>query len=111
MPEPRLTTSSPPPPPCVCLSLLNQPQQARQPFPEMEGVYLVSPTHESVEAIKRDFRSPSEALYSKVHLFFLERVPPDLVQSIKQCPALVSRLKTFKVPALARARVWGVYVC
>lgn len=63
----------------------------------MEGVYLVSPTTESVEAIKRDFKSPSEALYSKVHLFFLERVPPDLVQSIKQCPTLVSRLKTFKV--------------
>eukprot|EP00903_Cladosiphon_okamuranus_P017508 g16126.t1 len=70
--------------------------KARQPFPEMEGVYLVSPTYESVEAIKRDFKNPSEALYSKVHLFFLERVPPDLVQSIKQCPTLVSRLKTFK---------------
>lgn len=63
----------------------------------MEGVYLVSPTHESVEAIKRDFKNPAEALYSKVHLFFLERVPPDLLQSIKQCPTLVSRLKTFKV--------------
>lgn len=71
--------------------------QARQPFPEMEGVYLVSPTADSVEAIKRDFRSPSDALYSKVHLFFLERVPPDLLQSIKQCPTLISRLKTFKV--------------
>lgn len=71
--------------------------QARQPFREMEGVYLVSPTAESVEAIKRDFSSPADALYAKVHLFFLERVPPDLLQSIKQCRTLVSRLKTFKV--------------
>ncbi|CAM9427731.1 unnamed protein product [Hapterophycus canaliculatus] len=70
--------------------------KARQPFREMEGVYVVSPTTESVEAIKQDFRSPSDALYSKVHLFFLERVPPDLLQSIKQCPTLISRLKTFK---------------
>ncbi|CAM9677791.1 unnamed protein product, partial [Ectocarpus fasciculatus] len=70
--------------------------KARQPFREMEGVYLVAPTAESVEAIKRDFSSPADALYSKVHLFFLERVPPDLLQSIKQCPTLVSRLKTFK---------------
>lgn len=59
-------------------------------------MYVVSPTPESVDAIKRDFRSSSEALYCKVHLFFLERVPPELVDSIKQCPALVSRLKTFK---------------
>ncbi len=57
----------------------------------------MSPTAESVEAIKRDFASPSEALYSKVHLFFLERLPPDLLQSLKKCPTLISRLKTFKV--------------
>lgn len=70
--------------------------QARQPFPEMEGVYVVAPTAESVDAIKRDFKSPSEALYSRVHLFFLERVPAEILNSIKQCPVLVSRLKTFK---------------
>lgn len=62
----------------------------------MEGVYVVSPTVDSVDAIKRDFSSPAEALYRAVHLFFLERVPDDVLLSIKQCPALVSRLKTFK---------------
>ena len=71
--------------------------QARQPFPEMEGVYVVSPTADAVDAIKRDFKSPSEALYCSVHLFFLERVPADLLQSIKQCRTLVSRIKSFKV--------------
>ncbi|CAM9213982.1 unnamed protein product [Laminaria digitata] len=70
--------------------------KARQPFPEMEGVYVVSPTADAVDAIKRDFRSPSEALYRSVHLFFLERVPSDLLQSIKQCSTLVSRIKSFK---------------
>lgn len=84
-------------------------RQARQPFREMEGVYLVSPTAESVEAIKRDFSSPAEALYAKAHLFFLERVNPNLLQSIKQCPTLVSRLKTFKVSEMSRSFV--VYVC
>ena len=62
----------------------------------MEGVYVVSPTADAVNAIKRDFRSPSEALYSSAHLFFLERVPADLLQSIKQCSTLVSRIKSFK---------------
>eukprot|EP00904_Undaria_pinnatifida_P003071 jgi/Undpi1/12765/HiC_scaffold_6.g02433.m1 len=70
--------------------------KARQPFPEMEGVYVVSPTADAVDAIKRDFKSPSEALYCSVHLFFLERVPADLLQSIKQCRTLVSRIKSFK---------------
>lgn len=62
----------------------------------MEGVYVVSPTADAVNAIKRDFKSPSEALYSSAHLFFLERVPADLLQSIKQCSTLVSRIKSFK---------------
>lgn len=66
----------------------------------MEGVYVVSPTADAVNAIKRDFRSPSEALYSSVHLFFLERVPSDLLQSIKQCSTLVSRIKSFKASKL-----------
>ncbi|CAM9154148.1 unnamed protein product [Ascophyllum nodosum] len=68
----------------------------RQPFPEMEGVYVVAPTAKSIEAIKRDFKSPSEALYSKVHLFFLRGLTRELVNSIKQCPTLISRVKTFK---------------
>lgn len=63
----------------------------------MEGVYVVSPTEESVELIKRDFKSNSEALYRKVHLFFLQAVPRELMNSLKQCPALISRIKTFKV--------------
>lgn len=77
--------------------------QVRQPFPEMEGVYLVAPTAESVDAIKRDFKSNSESLYSKVHLFFLESVSKELMQSLKQCPALVSRIKTFKASVVALA--------
>ena len=68
----------------------------------------MSPTAEAVDAIKRDFRSPSEALYRHVHLFFLERVPADLLQSIKQCSTLVSRIKSFKasfyVPLVFGAR-------
>lgn len=62
----------------------------------MEGVYLVAPTSESVDAIKRDFASSSESLYKKVHLFFLEAVPKDLFQSLRQCRELMSRIKTFK---------------
>lgn len=62
----------------------------------MEGVYVVAPTVESIEAIKADFKSPSEALYKKVHLFFLLEVSREMMNSIKQCPTLISRIKTFK---------------
>lgn len=84
----------------------------------MEGVYVVSPTAEAVDLIKRDFRSHSEALYCKVHLFFLEGVPRELMHSLKQCSALVSRIKTFKVLCITLCTFCGwsyvtllVFVC
>lgn len=46
----------------------------RQPFPDMDVIYLALPTVEAAQRISKDFESRSKAKYGKVHLFFLENV-------------------------------------
>ena len=46
----------------------------RQPLPEMEVIYLVTPTLETINMIMKDFADPKRPRYGDVHLFFLSKV-------------------------------------
>ena len=46
----------------------------RQPFPEMDVIYLVSPTIESAKKISADFESKEKSKYGTVHLVFTDVV-------------------------------------
>lgn len=48
--------------------------KSRQPFPEMDVVYFVSPTKGSVEKMGEDFLTAEKAKYGNVHLFFTDTV-------------------------------------
>ena len=56
------------------VTLVEQLTMARQPFREMEVIYLLSPTEESVSYVLNDFQSDRRANYGDVHLFFLSPV-------------------------------------
>lgn len=56
------------------VTLVEQLARKRQPFPEMDVVYLVSPTMASVHKICADFESKSKARYANAHVFFLDTV-------------------------------------
>lgn len=56
------------------VTLVEQLAINRQPFPEMDVIYLVTPTLESVQKICGDFESRAKAKYGSVHIFFLEAV-------------------------------------
>ena len=56
------------------ITLVEQLDRKRQPFKEMDVVYLVSPTTDSVQKICADFESNASAKYAGVHLFFLDAV-------------------------------------
>ena len=53
------------------VELLSRP---RQPFPEMDVVYFVSPTKQSVKKMGEDFLNAEKAKYGNVHLFFTDTV-------------------------------------
>lgn len=62
------------------ITLVEQLQRARQPFREMEAIYLITPTTASVNLLLADFDSEKKAKYGAVHLFFLDTVsPPSLL--------------------------------
>ena len=56
------------------VTLVEQLARARQPFREMEVIYLITPSEESVAHVLNDFQSEAKATYGDVHLFFLSPV-------------------------------------
>ncbi len=60
------------------VTLVEQLQRPRQPFKEMEAIYLISPTAASVNFVLSDFENEKKAKYGAVHLFFLDTVGTSL---------------------------------
>lgn len=56
------------------VTLVEQLAINRQPFPEMDVIYLVSPTMEACHKISADFESRQKSKYGNVHLFFIDAV-------------------------------------
>lgn len=56
------------------VTLVEQLVKNRQPFREMEVIYLVSPTVEAARRIVEDFPSENKAKYGGVHIYFLDVV-------------------------------------
>ena len=45
--------------------------KSRQPLPHLEAIYVVVPSEENIEAIKKDY-SGTSPMYKAAHIFFLE---------------------------------------
>jgi hypothetical protein len=56
------------------VTLVEQLAKNRQPFREMEVIYLVSPTVDAATKIVQDFPSEGKAKYGGVHIYFLDVV-------------------------------------
>lgn len=78
------------------VTLVERLKMNRQPFPEMDVIYLASPTIESAQKISSDFESKQKARYGNVHIFFIDTTPADVFSIIQANPLLVSKVKTFK---------------
>ena len=77
------------------VTLVESLEKKRQPFTEMEVVYIVAPTSESVQRICADFDA-AQCMYGDVHIFFLSPIPDELMGVLGKAPLLVQRLKTLK---------------
>ncbi len=49
----------------------------RQPFPEMDVVYFITPTEASVRMMLADFENPKKPSYGNVHIIFTDTVSID----------------------------------
>lgn len=78
------------------VTLVEQLAKNRQPFPDMDVIYLAAPTLESVRRISADFESRAKAKYGNVHIFFIDTAPNEVFSAIQQNALLVSKVKTFK---------------
>jgi syntaxin-binding protein 1 len=48
--------------------------KSRQPFPEMDVVYFITPTQTSINALLADFADPRKPKYGNVHIVFSDTV-------------------------------------
>lgn len=68
------------------ITLVEDLNKKREPLPNLEAVYLITPTENSIKLFQQDFISPRLALYKGAHLFFTETCPDDVFTLIGKSP-------------------------
>lgn len=94
------------------VTLVESLEKKRQPFPDLEVIYILAPSDESISRVIEDFKG--KAAYGGVHMFFLSKASAMLktclhgiakvssqvgdgaMKLLQGCPSLVSRIKSFK---------------
>jgi syntaxin-binding protein 1 len=65
------------------VTLVERLSMNRQPFPDMDVIYVCVPTMEAVRKISSDFEA-KKSRYGHVHMFFLDTVSPSLSSCCKR---------------------------
>ena len=76
------------------ITLVESLEKVRAPFHDMAAIYILAPTAASVQRLLQDYASKEKVLYGPaVFLFFLGRIPEQLLDQLKKCKQLIKRLK------------------
>lgn len=68
----------------------------RQPFPEMDVVYFITPTDASIRLMLADFENAKKPMYGNVHVIFTDTISNECMATIQTHGNFVARIKTFK---------------
>jgi hypothetical protein len=73
-------------------------ENLRQPYPDMEVLYFIDATKESVAKVVEDYTATAtrERMYGHAHLYFASALSDDLFATLKGCAPLLQRMKTLQ---------------
>ena len=77
------------------ITLIEDLSKKRQPITNMEAIYFITPTDESIARLLDDFRDPAKPQYKGVHLYFTDSLSDMLFNEIKSSK-ITKYIKTFK---------------
>ncbi|GAX09355.1 syntaxin-binding protein 1 [Fistulifera solaris] len=75
------------------ITIVESLNKKRAPFPDMGAVYVLEPSSDSISKLLQDFDKGKVLYGNAVFLYFLGRLPDNLLDQIKGCKQLLKRLK------------------
>lgn len=78
------------------VTLVERLNNARQPYKDMDVIYLIAPTIEATNTVIKDFSTESKRKYNNIHLFYLDAATDQVMALLQSSNIVVDRLLTLK---------------
>ena len=76
------------------ITVVEQLEKVRQPVPEFDAIYFLSPLDESINLLIKDF-SGKQPMYKRAHVFFSFKLSDTQMETLARASELVNRCGTF----------------
>jgi Sec1 family len=67
------------------VTVIEKLEKSRKPLPEIDALYFISPTHQSIKLLSEDFTTTVK--YNQIYLYFTSHVPDSLMTLLAASPA------------------------